>query len=287
MDTKKRIVISALPNTLLIHLKRFEFDFDAMKHVKVNDRLEFPDELNMLPYTKEGLSEIEEDQIRIPKRMDTYYQYHLVGIIVHTGTSEGGHYYSFVKERKPLSENSSPKWYRYDDTKVTPFDPAHIPSEAFGGESQTTEYDRATQKTKTVTKLKPYNAYILVYERKVLFDTEREHLQNPKVTPENDTKTKSQLENEQKGTENDEKANETDRTENIDQEDTKLRSSSILDDLEQGEEMDVREGEKEKTKLKNKETNILSQVKLPVPVPQVAPISVYQRIDFLTFFKLF
>ncbi len=32
-----------------------------------------------------------------------YYKYRLVGIIVHTGTAETGHYYAFVKERVALA----------------------------------------------------------------------------------------------------------------------------------------------------------------------------------------
>jgi len=45
-----------LPSTLILHLKRFEFDFDTMRKVKLNDYCEFPETLNMLPYTREGLA---------------------------------------------------------------------------------------------------------------------------------------------------------------------------------------------------------------------------------------
>ena len=45
-----------LPNTLLLVLKRFEFNFDTMEKYKVNDFLEFPTELNMKDYTQESLS---------------------------------------------------------------------------------------------------------------------------------------------------------------------------------------------------------------------------------------
>jgi hypothetical protein len=41
---------------LIIALKRFEFDFDRMIRVKVNDYLEFPVELDMENYTQEGLA---------------------------------------------------------------------------------------------------------------------------------------------------------------------------------------------------------------------------------------
>jgi len=54
VNTLKRACIQDLPNTLLVHLKRFEFDYDTMRKYKLNDCIEFPiDELDMTPYTKE------------------------------------------------------------------------------------------------------------------------------------------------------------------------------------------------------------------------------------------
>jgi ubiquitin carboxyl-terminal hydrolase 9/24 len=39
----------------MIVLKRFEFDFDSMEKIKLNDYCEFPLNLDMKPYTKEFL----------------------------------------------------------------------------------------------------------------------------------------------------------------------------------------------------------------------------------------
>ena len=55
----RRTCITHLPNILLISLRRFEFDFDRMARVKVNDYCEFPMELDMEPYTQEGLARAE------------------------------------------------------------------------------------------------------------------------------------------------------------------------------------------------------------------------------------
>jgi ubiquitin carboxyl-terminal hydrolase 9/24 len=51
VDTLKRISIKKLPRFLIIALKRFEFDFDRMVRVKLNDYCEFPTELNVEPFT--------------------------------------------------------------------------------------------------------------------------------------------------------------------------------------------------------------------------------------------
>ena len=56
VDTLKRTSVKKLPRYLIIALKRFEFDLDRMIKVKVNDYYEFPMELNMEPFTQEGLA---------------------------------------------------------------------------------------------------------------------------------------------------------------------------------------------------------------------------------------
>lgn len=38
----------------------------------------------------------------IPHHSPSYYQYELVGVVVHMGTADSGHYYSYIKERVPL-----------------------------------------------------------------------------------------------------------------------------------------------------------------------------------------
>ena len=55
------------------------------------------------------------------------YQYQLVGIIVHSGTAEGGHYYSLVK----LGDS----WFTFDDSRVSEFKISNLRNECFGGSS--------------------------------------------------------------------------------------------------------------------------------------------------------
>lgn len=54
LDTRKRASIKHLPPTLVIHLKRFEFDFNLLQQVKLNTVFEFPQVLDMKPYSVEG-----------------------------------------------------------------------------------------------------------------------------------------------------------------------------------------------------------------------------------------
>ena len=62
----KRTTLATLPPTLLITLKRFELDFYTMQTTKMDHRVEFPIDLNMMPYStdyinKDRTSENKED----------------------------------------------------------------------------------------------------------------------------------------------------------------------------------------------------------------------------------
>eukprot|EP01119_Soliformovum_irregulare_P021052 TRINITY_DN6926_c0_g2_i1.p1 TRINITY_DN6926_c0_g2~~TRINITY_DN6926_c0_g2_i1.p1 ORF type:complete len:2370 (+),score=711.86 TRINITY_DN6926_c0_g2_i1:42-7151(+) len=205
VDTLKRACLKTLPNILFLHLKRFEFDYDRMKHVKLNDCCEFPMFLNMYPYTKEGLAGIDLEQapdspteIRAASSHDSqggaqeaqevqhgametekmhpssYYEYELMGVVVHMGTVDVGHYYSYIQERIPSSERGNSelegrRWFEFNDTKILPFDPSRIPSECFGGMEDYIEVEKATGKQTTKQRYKNNSAYILVYERSQKF----------------------------------------------------------------------------------------------------------------------
>lgn len=60
---------------------------------------------------------------------------------VHTGTADGGHYYSFIRERGDANvtgtnnkNESSSRWLLFNDAEVKIFDPSQIAAECFGGE---------------------------------------------------------------------------------------------------------------------------------------------------------
>lgn len=59
------------------------------------------------------------------------YDYDLIGVTVHTGTADGGHYYSFIRDRTTPNKD---KWFFFNDAEVKPFDPNQLASECFGGE---------------------------------------------------------------------------------------------------------------------------------------------------------
>ena len=122
----KRQCISQLSDTLIFHLKRFELNFDTFRREKVNDAFSFPKHLNMLPYTKEGLmspiaTETADSSRETAKgegaRPSAYYQYELAGVVVHSGTTDSGHYYAYIKDRK--DESSAAPTGPSDSMRVT------------------------------------------------------------------------------------------------------------------------------------------------------------------------
>ncbi|KAF1313392.1 Ubiquitin-specific protease, partial [Globisporangium splendens] len=164
----KRICIKKLPQTLVFHLKRFEFDFDTMEKLKINDYLEFPQEIDMLPYTSEGLASSFPDSPRqrecnepiddaLKGQPSTMYD--LVGIVVHSGTSDMGHYYSFIKDRRRPE-----RWLEFNDEVVREFDIERMDEECFGGEEAKPHWDGTSRVSKV--QMERRNAYMLLYERR-------------------------------------------------------------------------------------------------------------------------
>lgn len=134
VEAKKGCCIEHLPHILVIHLMRFEFSFETFENYKVFDWFEFPSLLDMFPYTREGLTQEtrpEAEEIR----SNHYYHYHLVGILNHSGGGpDSGHYHSYIKEPSVAGEaTEAPKWFGFNDTNVSSFDPSCIPGACFGG----------------------------------------------------------------------------------------------------------------------------------------------------------
>jgi uncharacterized UBP type Zn finger protein len=69
--------------------------------------------------------EIEKEILKLsqPVMKNPYY---LHAIMNHEGSSEFGHYYSFIFDRK------AKQWYKFNDHKVTKVEEAEVLSESYG-----------------------------------------------------------------------------------------------------------------------------------------------------------
>ncbi|ORX89747.1 ubiquitin carboxyl-terminal hydrolase 5 [Basidiobolus meristosporus CBS 931.73] len=148
-DAKKGVIFESFPPVLHLQLKRFEYDFmnDAM--VKINDRHEFPLEINLDEFLSADADK------SVP------HNYLLHGVLVHSGDLHGGHYFALLKPEK------NGKWFKFDDDRVIPVTEKEILEDNYGGESLQPNQPglRQTYRMKRFT-----NAYMLVYIRESALD---------------------------------------------------------------------------------------------------------------------
>jgi ubiquitin carboxyl-terminal hydrolase 9/24 len=169
-DTILRTAISALPDMLILSLKRFDLDYNTFETVKLNSRCEFGQTLNMKRYTLEGVEAMEkasdendESFDPLSQLPDEDYEYRLAGVLVHHGVAQGGHYYSFIRDRSDNGQDKN-EWHRFDDEDVTPFDPSNIETECFGGKvKKETKWPNGQVNTVETEQLA--NALMLFYEK--------------------------------------------------------------------------------------------------------------------------
>ncbi|EWC47029.1 hypothetical protein DRE_03791 [Drechslerella stenobrocha 248] len=154
VDAVKRTCLKQIPNQVIFHLKRFEFDLRTMNRSKINDAFEFPTRIDLHPYSIDAINRSPEDK---PKTDD----FELVGVLVHSGTAETGHYYSYIKDRGGRMVGGLPLWFEFNDAEVSTFDPLTIPSNCFGGPDTLPSKDGLLGHSY----MKPYSAYMLFYER--------------------------------------------------------------------------------------------------------------------------
>ncbi|XP_024027015.1 ubiquitin carboxyl-terminal hydrolase 12 [Morus notabilis] len=149
-DAKKGVLFIDFPPVLQLQLKRFEYDFMRDTMVKINDRYEFPLQLDLDRENGKYLSPEADRSVR--------NLYTLHSVLVHSGGVHGGHYYAFI--RPTLSE----QWYKFDDERVTKEDVKRALEEQYGGEEELPQTNPGFNNTPF--KFTKYsNAYMLVYIR--------------------------------------------------------------------------------------------------------------------------
>ncbi|KAI9843704.1 MAG: hypothetical protein M1837_006172 [Sclerophora amabilis] len=153
VDAVKRTCLKDVPDNLIFHLKRFDFDLRTMQRIKINDHFEFPMTLDMRPYTIDYLGSAEASIPDDP--------FELVGVLVHSGTADSGHYYSFIRERPITNLSQSPGWVHFNDSEVKAWDPGNIPVQCFGGAETWTQ----SRETQPIRLPRSNNAYMLFYQR--------------------------------------------------------------------------------------------------------------------------
>lgn len=159
-----RACLKDVPDNLIFHLKRFDFSLRTFQRSKINDYFSFPSTIDMRPYTIDHLRDPAADA----GQADIF---ELVGVLVHSGTAESGHYYSFIRER--TSTDDQPRWFEFNDDNVSLWDSRNMANQTFGGPGQQSAHDaNGTGFTKN------YSGYMLFYQRSSSLATEQQQAES-------------------------------------------------------------------------------------------------------------
>lgn len=124
---------------------------------QINDRHEFPLEIDVEPYLAQGADRSES------------HLYKLHGVLVHSGDVHGGHYFVLIK---PSADG---RWLRFDDDRVVPVTDREVLEDNYGGEgpippngypAQQPHAQAGAKNGQMKGTMKRFtNAYMLVYVR--------------------------------------------------------------------------------------------------------------------------
>ncbi|KAJ8078640.1 ubiquitin-specific protease ubp15 [Marasmius tenuissimus] len=150
-DAKKGIIFESFPPVLHLQLKRFEYDIQRDAMVKINDRHEFPFEIDLEEFLDPSADRSQP------------WVYRLAGVLVHSGDLHGGHYFALIKPDRDT------RWLKFDDDRVTPVTDKEVLEENYGGEPLNGL--PPTMQRNQVRAMKRFtNAYMLVYIRESAMD---------------------------------------------------------------------------------------------------------------------
>uniref|UniRef100_A0A914H2D2 Ubiquitin carboxyl-terminal hydrolase 7 n=1 Tax=Globodera rostochiensis TaxID=31243 RepID=A0A914H2D2_GLORO len=138
---EKGLKFLSFPPVLHLQLMRFQYDPMLDSNVKINDRYEFSESMELNEFAEPEAGEaVEKDE----------YTYLLYAVLVHSGDFHGGHYVAFIN----TNLKGSPRWCKFDDDVVSRVTARDAVTANFGGENP-----EGVGRSFT-------NAYMLVYIKK-------------------------------------------------------------------------------------------------------------------------
>ena len=178
-----------MPNVLIVHLQRIVFDYNTFGNKKVNSKFDFPKILDMSRFSfKEQMSgqdpasikgATDKDTAELQKLLqaeDEDYIYRLVGVNIHRGVADSGHYWSMINTKRGKDEpdpaqnkadwlaSNNTDWKKFDDETVSSYMLADLERDSFGGDtSNLTEDEQYISSTAGGAWGK--SAYMLIYEK--------------------------------------------------------------------------------------------------------------------------
>ena len=135
------------PDVLIAQLKRFDFDLETCERKKINSEYKFPIKLDISP-------------IMSKSQQGEPCNYELAGVIIHSGSAGGGHYYSYVRDI-----HNEDQWLNCNDSSVSQITETYVLNNSTGGKYLSRYTDRSSRNTVEKMVERCDNAYILVYKK--------------------------------------------------------------------------------------------------------------------------
>lgn len=169
-DITKQCFLKELPNVLIIHLQKISFDLEALRNIKYSSRYEFGKTLDLKKFLKpkdklpENVNENEDEKEKEKKiKEDEDCEYRLVGVVIHNGNAEYGHYTSLInvnREDPNREELKNDLWLEFDDSRISKYNMNNFSDDCFGSKKKE-EYPGLIEMDVSTSK----SAYILVYDK--------------------------------------------------------------------------------------------------------------------------
>lgn len=137
VDVSKRAFIKELPNVLIIHLQKIIFDLEYLANIKISSRYEFGKKIDLknIIFKEKKNEDDEEEDIEIKENDEDEFTYKLVGVVLHRGNAEYGHYTSLINvNRKDPNRANLDKdvWYNFDDSRISKYNMKNFDEDCFG-----------------------------------------------------------------------------------------------------------------------------------------------------------
>lgn len=156
---RKGTLFDTLPPVLSFHLKRFDYDWQRDMSIKINDKHEFYEDLDLDRVDENG------NYLYLSPNADrsVSHKYKLLAVLVHSGGTVGGHYFAYMRP-------NGKQWLKFDDEIVTKVQPVQAIEENWGsGDERAVGQGYGAQNMRP--SLRFANAYMLVYIRQSEWDT--------------------------------------------------------------------------------------------------------------------
>lgn len=160
---KKGIQFLSLPPILQLQLRRFEYDPMRDQMMKINDRFEYPTEIDLTPFISDANGE--------PIKPSEPELYVLHSVLVHSGGVHGGHYYSYIRPFMRSVPYDEANWYKFDDDHVTKVSEEDAVSGNYGGADTKYKVGMWGGVGGPQARVSTTSAYMLIYIRKSAIQT--------------------------------------------------------------------------------------------------------------------